>query len=181
MVTQQILVLFFQVRILVVQHEAFLMEREAFFMRGGWFRDDVQTAFFPSQGFCKKIFHLSGYIVSLLKQVYCVQGCTGHLSAEAFPFFMEDGKRPSLKGLFFLRQTIFQSQASDFSFCAKWFSAFSRSVFRSHPDGRLKDGCPILQLFYMLGHSVLSFSLKDETIFLKTLGGGNAEAEAMFF
>lgn len=35
MVTQQILVLFFQVRILVVQHEAFLMEREAFFMRGG--------------------------------------------------------------------------------------------------------------------------------------------------
>ena len=34
MVTQQILVLFFQVRILVVQHEAFLMEREAFFMRG---------------------------------------------------------------------------------------------------------------------------------------------------
>lgn len=72
MVTQQILVLFFQVRILVVQHEAFLMEREAFFMRGGWFRDDVQTAFFPSQGFCKKIFHLSGYIVSLLKQVYCV-------------------------------------------------------------------------------------------------------------
>ena len=34
MVTQQILVLFFQVRILVVQHEAFLMGREAFFMRG---------------------------------------------------------------------------------------------------------------------------------------------------
>ena len=28
----------------------------------------------------------------------------------------------------------------------------------------------------MLGHSVLSFSLKDETIFLKTLGGGDAEA-----
>ena len=25
----------------------------------------------------------------------------------------------------------------------------------------------------MLGHSVLSFSLKDETIFLKTLGGGD--------
>lgn len=29
----------------------------------------------------------------------------------------------------------------------------------------------------MLGHSVLSFSLKDEIIFLKTLGGGDAEAE----
>jgi hypothetical protein len=121
------------------------------------------------------------YRKSFKTSILCPEGCTGHLSAEAFPFFMEDGKRPSLKGLFFLRQTIFQSQASDFSFCAKWFSAFSRSVFRSHPDGRLKDGCPILQLFYMLGHSVLSFSLKDETIFLKTLGGGNAEAEAMFF
>ena len=35
MVTQQILVLFFQVRILVAQHEAFLMERGAFFMCGG--------------------------------------------------------------------------------------------------------------------------------------------------
>ena len=33
--------------------------------------------------------------------------------------FVEDGKKPSLKGRFFLRQTIFQSQASDFSFCAK--------------------------------------------------------------
>ena len=49
-------------------------------------------------------------------------------------------------------------------------------VSRSHPDGRLKDGRPILQLFYMLGYSVLSFSLKDETIFLKTLVGGHAEA-----
>ena len=59
------------------------------------------------------------YRKSFKTSILCPEGCTGHLSAEAFPFFMEDGKRPSLKGLFFLRQTIFQSQASDFSFCAK--------------------------------------------------------------
>ena len=35
MVTQRDSGPVFQVRILVVQHEAFLMEREAFFMRGG--------------------------------------------------------------------------------------------------------------------------------------------------
>ena len=59
------------------------------------------------------------YRKSFKTSILCPEGCTGHLSAEAFPFLMEDGKRSSLKGRFFLRQTIFQSQASDFSFCAK--------------------------------------------------------------
>ena len=61
------------------------------------------------------------YRKSFKTSILCPEGCTGHLSAEAFPFFMEDGKRPSLKGLFFLRQTIFQSQANDFPFCGKRF------------------------------------------------------------
>ena len=129
MVTQQILVLFFQVRILVVQHEAFLIERGAFFMCGGCFRDDVQTAFFPSLGFCKKIFHLSGYIVSLLKQVYCVlKDVPAIFQPKLSPSLWRTGKGLPEKGIFFcakrffnLRQAIFRSAPNDFPLSAGWF------------------------------------------------------------
>ena len=62
MVTQQILVLFFQVRILVVQHEAFLISGKAFFVRGGWFRGDVKMVFFSLTG----IFQKSSFIFQIL-------------------------------------------------------------------------------------------------------------------
>ena len=92
MVTQQILVLFFQVRILVVQHEAFLMEREAFY---AWRLIPRRRAngFLSFPGILQKIFHLSGYIVSLFKtSILCPEGCTGHLQPKLSPSLWRTGK-----------------------------------------------------------------------------------------
>jgi hypothetical protein len=75
---------------------------------------------FPHRDFSKKLLHLSGLIVSLLKtSLLCPEGCIGHLSAEGvcIPY----GRRERL----FLKRTFF---------CAKRFFNLSQAIFRSAPN-----------------------------------------------
>ena len=178
MVTQQILVLFFQVRILVVQHEAFLISGKAFFCARWLVPGRCENGIlFPHRDFSKKLLHLSGLIVSLLKtSSLCPEGCTGHLSAEGvcIPY----GRRERL----FLKR---------FFFCAKRFFNLSQAIFRSAPNDfpLSADRFPVFILKEGWKMDVLSFSYctywntvcyrsgwKMKPFFWKLLGEGDTGA-----
>ena len=80
-----------------------------------------RLSFLP-RDFAKRSFIL--YRKSFKTSMLCPEGCTGHLSAEAFPFLMEDGKRPSLKRAFF-------SAPNDFSISGKRFFVLRQMIFVS--------------------------------------------------